>query len=168
MEPDPVDVKKKLEEIAGRELVVAPEHLHQLRFPVSAYDEAAGAVVWNYLFFPGKRCEDALLLDVSGASYSGADGKQVVELSDVACLGHIAGLQLAEPVNVLATARSVNPVFVTNTHSLLSPSNPTDIEITFFVWDDKGHAAPNVSFDWRFRANVLSLPLPPLSGKPPS
>ena len=166
MEPDPEDVKKKLEAIAGRELVVAPEHLHQLRFPVSAYDEAAGAVVWNYLFFPGKRCEDALLLDVSGASYSGADGKRVVKLSDVACLAHIPGLQLAEPVNVLATARSVNPVFVTNTHSLISPSND-DIEITFFVWDDKGHAAPNVSFDWRCRANLTVASLPPLSGKPP-
>ena len=168
MEPDPEDVKKKLEEIAGRELVVAPEQLHQLRFPVSAYDEAAGAVVWHYLLLPGKRCEAAWLLDVSGASYSGADGKRVVKLSDVACLGHIPGLQLAEPVNVLATARSVNPVFVTNTHSLISPSNPIDIQITFFVWDDKGHAAPNVSFDWRCRANVLSLPLPPLGGKPPS
>jgi len=167
MEPDPEAVKKKLEDIAGRELVVAPEQLNKLRFPVSVYDQAAGAAVWHYLFLPpGKRCEDAWLLDVSGASYSGADGKRVVKLSDVACLGSIGGFQVAEPVNVLATARSVNPVFVTNTHSLISPSNPIDIEITFFVWDDKGHAAPNVSFDWRCRANVSPQPLPPLGGAP--
>jgi hypothetical protein len=168
MEPDPEDVKKKLEDIAGRELVVAPEQLNNLRFPVSVYDYADGRVVWHYLFLtPGKRCEYAWrLLDVSGASYSGADGKRVVKLSDVACLGSFAG-QLAEPVNVLATARSANPIFVTNTHSLISPSYPNDIEITFFVWDDKGHAAPNVSFDWRCRANV-SPPqeLPPLGGAP--
>src|SRR5262245_50687033 len=163
MEPDPEDVKKKLEEIAGRELVVAPQQLNKLRFPVSAYDQADGAVVWHNLFLPiGKTCEPASLLDVSGASYSGADGKQVIKLSDVACLGSIPGFQLAEPVNVLATARSVNPFFVTNTHSLISPSNPIDIEITFFVWDEKGQAAPNVSFDWRCRANVSPQPLPPL------
>ena len=71
-----------------------------------------------------------------------------------------------EPVNVLATARSVNPVFVTNTHSLISPSIPIDIDITFFVWDDKGKGAPNVSFDWRCRA-VGPVPLPPLGEKPP-
>ena len=53
MEPDPVDVKKKLEEIAGRELVVATEQLHGLRFPVSAYDYAAGAVAWQRIFLPG-------------------------------------------------------------------------------------------------------------------
>ena len=171
MEPDPEDVKKKLEEIAGRELVVAPEQLNKLRFPVSAYDSGDGAVVWRYLFFHGgsKRCEGAYLLDVSGASYSGADGKRVIKLSDVACLGSFGG-QLAEPVNVLATARSANPIFVTNTHSLISQSNLPfdDIEITFFVWDDKGHAAPNVSFDWRCRANVSPQSLPPLGGKPQS
>ena len=164
MEPDPEDVKKKLEAIAGRELVVAPEHLNKLRFPASAYDRAYGAVAWQYLFLPGMSCEEAALLDVSGASYSGADGKRVVRLSDIVCLGEA----LAEPVNVLATARSARPFFVTNTHSLLSPSNPTDLEITFFVWDDKGHAAPNVSFDWRCRANVSPQPLPPLGGRPPS
>ena len=162
MEPDPEDVKKKLEEIAGRELVVAPEHLIRLRFPVSAYDRAYGRVAWQHIFLPGMSCEEAALFDVSGASYSGADGKRVVRLSDVVCL---PGEGLSEPVNVLATARSARPFFITNTHSLLSPSNPTDLEITFFVWDDKGHAAPNVSFDWRCRANVSPQPLPPLGGK---
>ena len=53
MEPDPEDVKKKLEEIAGRELVVAPEQLIRLSFPVSASDRADGRVVWQYLFLPG-------------------------------------------------------------------------------------------------------------------
>ena len=66
MEPDPEDVKKKLEAIAGRELVVAPEHLNKLRFPASAYDRAYGAVAWQYLFLPGMSCEEAALLDVSG------------------------------------------------------------------------------------------------------
>ena len=87
MEPDPEDVKKKLEEIAGRELVVAPEHLIRLRFPVSAYDRAYGSgCCGNYIFLPGMSCEEAALFDVSGASYSGADGKRVVRLSDVVCL----------------------------------------------------------------------------------
>jgi hypothetical protein len=162
MEPDREDVKKKLEAIVGRELTVAHEQLIKLRFPVSAYDQATGAVVWHHLFLPNKSCEEASLLDVSGASSSGADGTRVVKLSDVACLGSIPSFQVAEPVNVLATARSVNPFFVTNTHSLISPSNPIDIEITFFVWDEKGQAAPNVSFDWRCRANVSPQPLPPL------
>jgi hypothetical protein len=152
METDPTDVKKKLEDIAGRELSVAHEQLIKLRFPVSAFDSTEGAVAWQHIFLPGMSCENARLLDVSGASISGADGKRVIRLSDVVCLGEQR--RLAEPVNLLATARSVKPFFVTNTHSLINPSDPmlSDIEMTFFIWDANGAEAPNVVFDWRCRA----------------
>ena len=158
MESDPADVKKKLEAIAGRELSVAHEQLIKLRFPVSAYDSAEGSVAWQNIFFPGMNCEDTRLLDVSGAFLSGADGKRVIRLSNVVCLGQRL---LAEPVNVLATARSVKPFFVTNTHSLINPNdiNLSDVEITFFVWDANGAAAPNVAFDWRCRAVTNSFVL---------
>ena len=152
MAPNPADVKKKLEDLAGRELTVAHESLIKLRFPVSAYDSAEGRIAWHHIFLPGMNCEDTRLLDVSGASSSGADGKRVIRLSDVVCLGQ---RRFAEPVNVLATARSEKPFFVTNTHSLISPIQPPftdDIEITFFVWQANGAAAPNVAFDWRCRA----------------
>jgi hypothetical protein len=161
-------VKKKLEEIAGRELVVAPEQLSRFRFPVSAYDSADGLVAWQHIFLPGMSCEYARLLDVSGASYSGADGKRVIRLSDVVCLGDYR--LLSEPVNVLATARIAKPFFVTNTHSLISPTDPhsSDIEITFFVWDPNGNAAPDIVFDWRCRAIDTAAPIlrgaaPPLA-----
>src|SRR5262245_64185903 len=95
-------------------------------------------------------CLDAELLDVSGASYSGADGKRVVRLSYVVCLRD--DYLLVEPINVLATVRSVEPFFVTNTHALISPTNPTDLEITFFAWDNTGQAAPHVYFVWRYHA----------------
>jgi len=163
MEPDPEDVKKKLEAIVGRELVVAPEQLINSRFPTSTYEYSVGKVAWQHIFLPGMSCLDAELLDVSGASYSGADGKRVVRLSYVVCLRD--DYLLVDPINVLATARSVEPFFVTNTHSLISPTNPTDLEITFFAWDNTGQAAPNVYFDWRCRAICAPAPLPPL-GKP--
>src|SRR5262245_35431129 len=78
MEPDPEDVKKKLEAIVGRELVVTPEQLINSRFPTSTYEYSVGKVAWQHIFLPGMSCLDAELFDVSGASYSGADGKRAV------------------------------------------------------------------------------------------
>jgi hypothetical protein len=167
MEPfDSEDVKKKLEHLAGRELTIPPEQLNKLRFPVGAYDYSDGGASWQYLFLPGLSCVNARLLDASGASYSGPDGKRVVRLSDVVCLGDWRLLE--EPVNVLATARSAKPFFATNMHSLISPSDPhhSDIEITFFVWDANGEAASNVSFDWRCRAVILAVIFAPIPSLP--
>ena len=69
MEPDPEDVKKKLEAIVGRELVVAPEQLINSRFPTSTYEYSVGKVAWQHIFLPGMSCLDAELVDVSGAAH---------------------------------------------------------------------------------------------------
>lgn len=66
---------------------------------------------------------------------------------------------LHEPINLLATARSANPVFVTATHALVNPTDirRSDVEITIHSWDSNGAAAPNVSFHWRCRVYSVSI-----------
>ncbi len=153
---DPQDLKKQLENIAGREIPVDAEQLKLLlRFPVGAYDYSdSGFVASQSIFLPGVRCNSARLLDVSGASYTGSDGKRVFRLSEFMCLPRER--LLMEPVNVLATARSTKPFFVTTTHALVDPNDflRSDVEITVFGWDANERPAPGLSFHWRCRVQT--------------
>jgi hypothetical protein len=83
---------------------------------------------------PGKSCRDATLLDASGVSFTEADGTRAILLSDFVCFPQLRSL--AEPLNVLATARSTTRFFVTTTHALVNSG--TDVQITVFAWDAKG------------------------------
>jgi len=152
---NPPNIKKQLETLTGNKIDVSAEELIKvLRYPVGAYDYTDGSAAWRWIFFPGKSCSDASLLDVSGVSFTEADGTRVFLLSDFVCFP-LNRPTLAEPINVVATARSTTPFFVTTTHALVN--NGTDVQITVFAWDDKGAAAPNVTFDWRCR--VVSIPV---------
>ena len=157
MATDAEDVKRQLEAIAGRELQVEPGLVKFLWFAAGAYDYADGQVVWQSVVLPGRHCDHARLLDVSGASYTGPDGKRVILLSDAMCLPQHR--LLSEPVNLLATARSEKPCFVTTTHSLINPTDvlQSDLEITVFSWDATGAAAPNVPFHWRCRVHSATV-----------
>jgi hypothetical protein len=156
---NPAEVKKQLEAIAGHAIDIDPELLIKtFWYPIGAVDytdwqNGNGSVKWQGIAFPFKRCEPAILLDASGALSTGADGKRVFLLSEVVCLPQQR--LLAEPINVVATARSSSPFFVTTTHLLVQddPNDPysTDVQITVFAWDANGAAAPNVTFDWRCR-----------------
>jgi hypothetical protein len=155
---DPADVKKQLEAIAGHEIDVSPDQLINLWLPLGALDYTDGTAAWMRIIFPGRTCNSATLIDASGVSSTGSDGKRVFLLGDFVCLPQVRNL--GEPINVLATARSTRPFFLTTTHTVVdNPNNPNanDVQITVFAWDARGTAAPNVTFDWRCR--VVSNPV---------
>ena len=151
---NPPNIKKQLETVTGHKIDVSAEELIKvIAYPLGAYDYTDGSAAWRWIIFPRKNCTDVSLLDASGVSSTEADGTRVFLLSDFVCFPQLRSL--AEPINVLATARSTSPFFVTTTHTLVN--NGTDVQITVFAWDAKGAAAPNVTFDWRCR--VVSIPV---------
>jgi hypothetical protein len=151
---NPADIKKQLEELTGHKIDFSTEQFVKiLSYPIGAYDYTDGSAAWRRIIFPGKTCSNATLLDVSGVLFTETDGKRVFLLSDFVCFPQLRSL--AEPINVVATARSTTPFFVTTAHALIN--NGTDVQITVFAWDAKGAAAPNVTFDWRCR--VVSNPI---------
>jgi hypothetical protein len=153
---DPKELKKQLEAAAGRQLDIPAEKILNLWYPTGVHDYTVGKGAWRSIIalFP-IRCTDATLLDASGASATGANGKRTFLLSEVICLP--PQRLLAEPVNLLATPRGASPAYVTTEHTLVNAGTFTsDVQITVYAWDKSGAAAPNVSFDWRCR--VVSLP----------
>lgn len=154
---DPKEVNEQVQAATGREIDIPADKLINLWYPTGVHDYTDGRLAWRSIIalFP-PRCDSATLLDASGTSVTGADGKRVFLLSDVVCLP--PQRLLAEPINLLATPRTASPFYVTTEHSLLNPGTYTsDVQITLFSWDKNGAAAPDVTFDWRCR--VVSLPV---------
>jgi hypothetical protein len=143
-------IKKQLEIAGGQEIQATGEQLLSLIYPAAAYTKSDGMVTWKSIFTQSsfKRCDAGIILDVSGASFTGPDGRREILLSKFVCLDQ--GDTLAEPINVLATARSEKPFFVTATHRLINAAS--DLQITIFSWDATGAVAPGLTFDWRCRA----------------
>jgi hypothetical protein len=149
--------KARLEALAGYDIDEATAQSKSWWMPVGAYSFSDGLVTWrNIIRFLPKSCNDARLLDVSGVSSTGSDGKRVFRLSEFVCFGTINSL--AEPINVVATPLANAPGFLTAQHQLI-PATVDDVEITIFTWDASGAPAPNVVFDWRCRvvSNVIIL-----------
>ena len=145
--PDPAEAKKHLEAMAGQELDITPEQVVSLVFPIGAHDTTDGIVASRLLVLPPRKlCTASPLLDATGATATGAAGNVTFLLSNVICLP--PARSLAEPINVLATAHSTTPFYVTTTHTLLGG---TDVQITLFAWDATGKPAPNVTVHWRCR-----------------
>ena len=157
--PTSAETRKQLEAIAGTG--IEPEQLLGFRFPVGAFDYTEGSSSWrSIIIFPQPlTCTDANLLDASGLTTTGANGQVKFLLSSFVCLPLVRAF--AAPINVVATARSSSPFFVTATLTLVKdPNNPAsnnDVEITLYAWDAAGKPAPSVSIDWRCR--VVSLPI---------
>jgi hypothetical protein len=144
--PDPAEVKKQLEAMAGQTIDVTPEQLIQFVFPIGEHDTTNGIVAFrNLLGF--KSCVASTLLDASGSAFTGPTGNTTFLLSNVICLPAVHSL--AEPVYLLATAQSSTPFYVTTTHTLVGGG--TDVQITIFAWDVKGSPASNVTVHWRLR-----------------
>lgn len=153
------DLKKQLEDLAGREIDASREQLIQLNFPVGAqtYDDN-GDVTFRSIIFPNKSCAVRRLLDASGSSTTGANGKVTFLLSGFLC----ASLNsFAAPVNLVATPRAETPCYVTTSYSLVpNPGLPgafSDLQITLAAWHPNGAAASRVGIDWRCR--LVSFPI---------
>jgi hypothetical protein len=158
------ELKKQLEEITGHKINANSEQLLAFVFPIasSTYTTKPGDNddVWvtsERLIFPSPICADGSLLDTSGVTETGGDGKIVFTLHNFLC-GRLGAF--AEPVNLLATPQGTSPRYVTMAHQLIS--NPTlglftDVQITACSWNPDGTAAPNVRFYWRCR--VVANPI---------
>ena len=151
------ELKKQLEALAGHEIDASPQQIIKFRYPVSSSTSADGSTTWRSIFFPGKSCSDANLLDVDGAGWTGANGQQTFLLSDVLCWSSFV---FAYPANVVATARGGSPFFLTTDYHTVGPAPGTlntDLQITVYAWQPGGAPAPGVSYDWR--CSVVSVPI---------
>jgi hypothetical protein len=142
------ELKKRLEAALGQEF--AADAVERITWwnAVGLYSFNDGYTTWqNWFRVLPKRCDPTTILDASGWGFTGSDGQRAFRLSDFACLDK--GLSLVPPINVVATAYSPAPSFLTITHSFVD--NGADAEITVSAWDPNGAAAPDITFDWRCR-----------------
>jgi|SRR5690242_4502740 hypothetical protein len=154
------DFKTQLEKISGTQIEASADQLAFFSFPVgSAFYEENSQITSRFVVLPGKFCTTPrTLLDATGRTSTGADGKRVFRLSDFICSSLNS---FSEPVFLLATPKTATPCYITLTHQLIKdPNNPNsfnDVEITAFTWKPGGEADPNIAFDWRCR--VVSNPI---------
>jgi len=153
METKLAELKKDIEKVVGREIQADPDQLAIFAFPTgAAFYEENSQVLWRRIIIPGKFCVSPVtLLDASGRSFTGSNGKVTFSLSDFICSDINS---FSEPVNLLGTPHMASPCFVTMTHQIVpNPNSPTfnDVQITAFSWNAAGKPAPSISFDWRCR-----------------
>jgi hypothetical protein len=158
------DTKKHLEAILGHKLSEDAVQLIQVIFPVATHTFSADENTFTtlrHLFIAGpNECRSARLLDVSGLASTESNGQSVFRLSDFICRSSPPRANnYQQPINVVATPRSITPCFLTVTHSLVNTAslNAVDVEIKVFTWDANGAPAPNVTFDWRCRVDIPNI-----------
>ena len=94
--PNPAEIKKKLEALAGHPIDAGAEELIRLFFPAASFTTQDGSITIKGILFPFKSCIDTTLLDVSAASTTGSDGKRVLLITDFVCLNNFNSF--GEPV----------------------------------------------------------------------
>ncbi len=147
------DIKKQLEAIFGYELGAdAVQFINLLQSVASSTISDGSTTQKNLIVARPNHCYQARLLDVSGFAITGSDGKSLFRLTDFLCPA--GDERFFQPINVVATPLSSTPFFLTIMHSLFN--NGADVEIRVFTWDANGAAAPNVSFNWRCRVELVT------------
>lgn len=155
MQTPPDQIKRQIEAIVGHEIEETEEQLISLWYPIGSHVfEQDASVAWKFLFTQAKSCRAETLLDASGKGTTGTDGKRVFKLTDFVCMTLGDRYELLEPVNIVATPRSITSVFVTTDYVAVtsgSPPSTIDLQLTIFAWDANGAPAANVNFHWRCR-----------------
>jgi hypothetical protein len=169
-----VDMKAALEAFAGHEIDASPQQIEQqLRFlavPFSTYsftpagtgaggDNIGEVVSKSILVIISPSCATSELLDVSGVSTTSSTGSVTLLITNFLCPNENSRVY-NEPVNIVATAVSASPFFLTVTHSLvITPPNTTatNVQINIFSWDANGAPAPNVTVNWRCRVPTFPI-----------
>jgi hypothetical protein len=147
------DMKKHFEAIVGEELSEEALQLVQVRLRVASTTDAAGMSAMRHPFVEKKSCRSCRLLDVSGFAQTLDNGNNVLHLTRFICLPARETLTFVHPITVLATPLSSKPCFLTVKRTLVNDG--ADVEISVFSWNTDGTAAPNISFDWRCRVELL-------------
>ena len=146
--------EKNVEAVDDSKLTLtAAERITLLR-PVAASTISDGSTTLRSLFVGlPNRCVASKLLDVTGIAASGTDGKSRFRLLSFLCPE--GNFHFGFPINVIATPLSTTPRFLTLVHTLVN--NGADVEIEVSTWDATGEPAPNVSFDWRCRVELVNI-----------
>lgn len=146
--------EKDVEAVAGDKLTLTAAERITLVRPVASSTISDGSTTLRSLFvgFPN-RCVSSKLLDVTGIAASGSDGKIRFRLTSFLCPE--GNFRFGFPINVVATPLSTTPRFLTLVHTLVN--NGADVEIEVSTWDAAGAPAPNVSFDWRCRVELVNI-----------
>jgi len=155
------DTKKHLEAILGHKLSDDEIQLIQVVFPVAAHTlttDDGTFTTWQNIFRPTpNECRSARLLDISGLATTDNNGQRVFKLSEFICYSYPpTANRFQQPINVVATPRSITPCFLTVAYSLVNTDalKAVDVEIRVFTWGANGAPAPNVGFDWRCRVDI--------------
>lgn len=151
-------LKRQLEELAGRELDLTDVQVINLITAIGARTDSDGSVTYQHVILPRKFCRDARLMDVTGQVVTAGNGAVTFLLSSFIC---VTPLSVLPPVNLVATPFSPRPVYVTTEYKLVpNPAVPAafaDLEITLMAWSPGGSPAPEVVIDWRCRLVKVDL-----------
>ena len=123
-----------------------------LRSPISLYTRAEGSVTSREIATTGdatKRCAKAGILDVGGYARTGTDGQVTIVLTEFFCLKRSEEVQFTYPINLVATPRSREPVYLTSVQSVKLLPESDVVTITIFSWSPNGSPAANISVNWR-------------------
>jgi hypothetical protein len=170
-----VGIKAALEGFAGHEIDASAQQVaQQIRFlnvPFSTYsftpagsvgvtgDNIGQVVSKSIIVVIPPVCSTSELLDVSGVTVVSSAGGVTLLITNFICPNENSRFY-SEPVNIVATAVSSSPIFVTVTHSLvITPPNTsaTNVQINVFAWDANGAPAPNVTVNWRCRVPTQAI-----------
>ena len=145
--------KQQIEAIIGEKISDEALPLIQLVQDVAVSTNTPSRTTQKHvLVIRPNKCVDSRNLDVSGFAQTLANGQNVLRLSGFLCP---AGEVFSLPINIVATPISTKPFFITVTATLIN--NGADVEMKFFSWDANGAAAPNISFNWRCRVELLHI-----------
>jgi len=143
------DLKAALKKFAGQKIDASLEEIVK-RFPnlfirVSTYSftpaseggsaDNIGKVVTESIIVGDSFCNTSELLDVSGFAATSGAGNVTLLISNFLCPDE-PGRYYFEPVNIVATAVSASPFFLTTTHSLITTppdTSATDVQINIFA-----------------------------------
>ena len=169
------DLKAALEAFAGHEIEASTQQVEQqirsFVVPFSTYsftppgsvgvpgDNIGQVVSRNLIIVAHSTCVTSELLDVSGVSVIPNTGNVTVLITNFICPNENSRFY-SEPVNIVATAVTASPIFLTVTHSLvITPPNTsaTNVQINIFAWNANGAPAPNVTVNWRCRVPTLTI-----------
>jgi len=146
--PDPAAIKAYLEAVTGRKFDASVINLFfwlgQGVGTTGGSDYPSSFVTWKDLVYDSVTHTSVMpLLDVSGSSFTGADGNAVFRVTTFAG----SEIDALEPVHIVATPLGGAPVFLTVDYVLVT----ADIEITVHSWNPDGSPAPNILFHFRCR-----------------
>lgn len=148
------DLTRHFEAILGRELTIGNLGVVVLRERVASATKDAGSTTSRDIGTTGnttKQCADATLLDVAGGGVTGPTGEVSFLLSEFFCdfSGVGTALNFEFPANLVATARTTTPAFLTGVAA--PTADRRDVSIRVLAWDANGSPAARVPFDWRCR-----------------